>query len=56
MEILNQLSSQKGDKKPDIISAILPTFQSLIEKDESTTVRDYAADTIANIKNNQEKY
>ena len=40
--------SQITNKIPDIISCILPTLQSLIEKDESTIVRDYAADTIAN--------
>ena len=33
---------------PDIIFSILPTLQSLIEKDKSTIVRDYAMDTVAN--------
>ena len=37
-----------ANKIPDIISSILPVLQSLIEKDESTIVRDYAVDTIAN--------
>jgi hypothetical protein len=37
-----------ADKIPDIISSILPTLQSLIEKDHSTIVRDYTIDTIAN--------
>ena len=37
-----------AEKIPDVISSILPVFQSLIEKDESTIVRDYAIDTIAN--------
>jgi len=37
-----------ADKIPDIISSILPTLESLIEKDESTIVRDYSVDTIAN--------
>ena len=37
-----------ADKIPDIISSILPTLQSLLEKDESTIVRDYAIDTISN--------
>ena len=32
----------------DIISSILPTLQSLVEKDKSTIVRDYALDTVAN--------
>ena len=40
--------SHIADKIPDIISCILPTLQLLIEKDESTIVRDYAVDTIAN--------
>ena len=37
-----------ADKIPDIIYSILPTLQSLIEKDHSTIVRDYTIDTIAN--------
>ena len=37
-----------ADKIPDIISSVLPVFQSLIEKDKSTIVRDYAIDAIAN--------
>ena len=37
-----------AEKIPDIISSILPVLQSLIETDESTIVRDYAVDTIAN--------
>jgi hypothetical protein len=37
-----------ADKIPDIISAVLPTLQSLVEKDKSTIVRDYAMDTVAN--------
>jgi len=37
-----------ADRIPDIISAILPFLQSLVEKDESTIVRDYSVDTIAN--------
>jgi hypothetical protein len=37
-----------ADRIPDIIFSILPTLQSLIEKDKSTIVRDYAIDTIAN--------
>ena len=37
-----------ADKIPDIISSILPALQSLIEKDESTIVRDYSIDTVAN--------
>ena len=37
-----------AEKIPDVISAVLPTLQSLIEKDESTIVRDYSIDTIAN--------
>ena len=37
-----------ADKIPDTISDILPALRSLIEKDESTIVRDYAIDTIAN--------
>jgi hypothetical protein len=37
-----------ADKIPDVISSILPVLQTLIEKDKSTIVRDYAIDTIAN--------
>ena len=37
-----------ADKIPDTVSHILPALQSLIEKDHSTIVRDYATDTIAN--------
>jgi len=37
-----------AEKIPDIIFAILPTLQLLVEEDESTIVRDYAIDTIAN--------
>ena len=37
-----------AEKIPDVISYVLPTLQSLIEKDHSTIVRDYAIDTIAN--------
>ena len=37
-----------AEKIPDVIFSILPTLQSLIEKDKSTIVRDYAADTVAN--------
>ncbi len=37
-----------AEKIPDIISSVLPALQSLIEKDKSTIVRDYAIDTIAN--------
>jgi len=37
-----------AEKIPDVISSILPVLQSLIEKDKSTIVRDYAVDTIAN--------
>ena len=37
-----------ADKIPDIISSVLLVLQSLIETDESTIVRDYTVDTIAN--------
>ena len=37
-----------ADKIPDVISSVLPALQSLIEKDESTIVRDYSIDTVAN--------
>jgi len=37
-----------AEKIPDIICSVLPTLQSLVEKDKSTIVRDYAMDTVAN--------
>ena len=37
-----------ADKIPDIIHSILSVLQSLVEKDKSTIVRDYAMDTVAN--------
>jgi len=37
-----------ADKIPDSIVSILPVLQSLVEKDKSTIVRDYAMDTVAN--------
>ena len=37
-----------AEKIPDIISSVLPTLQSLMERDKSTIVRDYALDTVAN--------
>jgi len=37
-----------ADKIPEIIFSVLPTLQSLVEKDKSTIVRDYAMDTVAN--------
>ena len=37
-----------ADKIPDIIFSALPALQSLVEKDKSTIVRDYAMDTVAN--------
>jgi len=37
-----------AEKIPDVILSILPALQSLIKKDKSTIVRDYAIDTIAN--------
>jgi hypothetical protein len=37
-----------AERIPDIIFSVLPTLQSLVEKDKSTIVRDYAMDTIAN--------
>jgi len=37
-----------ADKIPEIIFSVLPALQSLIEKDKSTIVRDYAMDTVAN--------
>ena len=36
-----------AEKIPDVILSILPTLQSLIEKDKSAIVRDYAIDTVA---------
>jgi hypothetical protein len=50
-----------AEKIPDIISAILPVLQSLIEKDKSTIVRDYAIDAVANyakinVKTSEESY
>jgi len=37
-----------ADKVPDTILSVFPVLQSLIEKDKSTIVRDYAIDAIAN--------
>jgi hypothetical protein len=37
-----------AEKVPDVIFAVLPTLQSLVERDKSTIVRDYAIDTLAN--------
>lgn len=37
-----------AEKVPDTIFSVLPALQSLIEKDKSTIVRDYATDTVAN--------
>ena len=37
-----------AEKVPDTIFSVLPALQSLIEKDKSTIVRDYALDTVAN--------
>jgi hypothetical protein len=37
-----------ADKIPDIIFSVLQILQSLVEKDKSTIVRDYAMDTVAN--------
>jgi len=50
-----------ADKIPETISHLLPLLQSLIEKDHSTIVRDYAIDTVANhakttIKTSKESY
>jgi hypothetical protein len=50
-----------AEKIPDIIFSILPALKSLIEKDKSTIVRDYAIDTIANyakinVKTSEESY
>jgi hypothetical protein len=48
-----------ADKIPEIIFSILPDLQELIEKDNSTIVRDYTIDTVANFarfdKNSSEK-
>jgi len=35
-------------KIPDTVLSVLPELQSLVEKDKSTIVRDYAMDTVAN--------
>ena len=37
-----------AEKIPDMILSVLPVLQSLVEKDKSTIVRDYAMDTVAN--------
>ncbi|MBN2486179.1 MAG: hypothetical protein JXB34_09415 [Bacteroidales bacterium] len=37
-----------ADKVPEIIGSVLPELQYLVEKDNSTIVRDYTLDTIAN--------
>ena len=37
-----------ADKIPEIIFSVLPALQSLVEKEKSTIVRDYAMDTVAN--------
>jgi len=37
-----------AEKIPDTIFSVLPVLQSLVEKDKSTIVRDYAMDTVAN--------
>ena len=37
-----------AEKIPDTIFSVLPVLQSLVEKDKSTIVRDYAVDTVAN--------
>jgi len=37
-----------ADKIPDMILAVLPMLQLLVEKDKSTIVRDYAMDTVTN--------
>ena len=46
-EVVHTLS-YIAEKIPDTIFSILPVLQSLIEKDKSTIVRDYAIDTVAN--------
>ena len=46
-ETVHTLSYIAG-KTPDTVSHILPALRSLIEKDHSTIVRDYAIDTVAN--------
>ena len=50
-----------AEKVPNVIFSVLPVLQSLIEKDKSTIVRDYAADAIANyakisVKTSEESY
>jgi hypothetical protein len=37
-----------AEKIPDTVFSVLPVLQSLVEKDKSTIVRDYAMDTVAN--------
>jgi hypothetical protein len=37
-----------AEKIPDTVFSVLPALQSLVEKDKSTIVRDYAMDTVAN--------
>ena len=37
-----------AEKIPDTVFSVLSVLQSLVEKDKSTIVRDYAVDTIAN--------
>jgi hypothetical protein len=37
-----------AEKISDTVFSVLPVLQSLVEKDKSTIVRDYAMDTIAN--------
>ena len=37
-----------AEKIPDTVFSVLSVLQSLVEKDKSTIVRDYAMDTIAN--------
>jgi len=37
-----------AEKIPDMILSVLLVLQSLVEKDKSTIVRDYAMDTVAN--------
>jgi len=40
--------SLNAEKIPDMILSVLPVLQSLVEKDKSTIVRDYAMTTVAN--------
>jgi len=40
--------SLMAEKISDTVFSVLPVLQSLVEKDRSTIVRDYAMDTIAN--------